>query len=108
MKRMIALLLCLCFMLGGCTQNQVHTDENAGVKPEPSPAPLADDGSFDELALGLPALPELPREPDESAFWEAMYGKNEEEQNKLWDEFSAQQAAYYEAVRSLRGDGVDE
>ena len=116
MKRMIALLLCLCFALGGCAQGETeyHT-ENGGAKPEPSPAPIAAE-SFEALALGLAAVPDLPEEPDENAFWEQTAAldfdalgesKYNEAYDKLWNEFSAKRDAYYEAVDALRGEGVD-
>ncbi len=117
MKRFLALMLCLCFALGGCAQSaDAPRPAEGGVLPMPEPVasvpvPAADapDGAadFDSLALRLAALPQLPEQPDESALWEAMNGKSAEEQNKLWDDFSRRQAAYYDAVRALRGDGVE-
>jgi len=116
MKRVLALVLCLCFVLGGCAQNTQHTVEGGGVTPAPSQTEQPAAASFEQLALRLATLPELPQEPDESAFWDQLnaldYEKLGDEQyneeyQKLWDAFSAQQDAYYEAVQSLRGDGVD-
>ena len=116
MKRVLALVLCLCFVLGGCAQNTQHTEEGGGVTPAPSQTEQPAAASFEQLALRLATLPELPQEPDESAFWDQLnaldYEKLGDEQyneeyQKLWDAFSAQQDAYYEAVQSLRGDGVD-
>ena len=116
MKRLIALVLSLCFMLGGCAQNTQHTEEGGGVMPAPNQTEQPAAASFEQLALRLAALPELPQEPDESAFWDQLntldFGKLGEETynqeyQKLWDAFSAQQDAYYEATQSLRGDGVD-
>lgn len=105
MKKMIAWILCLCFVLGGCAQGgTAPRSEEGGVAPKPTPAPAA---GFEQLALGLAKLPELPAQPDENALWEQMEGKSGEEQNKLWDEFNAQQSAYYDALLALRGDGVD-
>ena len=72
---------------------------------------------FEKLALRLAALPELPEEPDESALWDELskldYDKLGDEAyntayQALWKEFSAQQTAYYDALRTLRGEGVDE
>ncbi len=109
MKRIIAFLLCLCFALSGCTQSKSPslTQDPPGAKPAPMPTPLAAAKSFDRLALALAEMPELPEEPDEAALWEQMDGKSADEQNKLWDEFSAKQTAYYEALDALRGGGVD-
>lgn len=115
MKRLIALLLCLCFALGGCAQSDTTPFAGNGGKVEPSPAPIAAE-NFEKLALGLAALPELPEEPDESALWAELnkldYDKLGDEKynaayQKLWDEYRAQQSAYDEAVDALRGDGVD-
>ena len=67
MKRIIALLLCLCFALGGCAQSgtESHTKNDGSAKPDPSTGstPVAAE-SFERLALGLAALPELPVLPD--------------------------------------------
>ena len=116
MKKILAFVLSLCFMLGGCAQNTQHTEEGGGVMPAPNQTEQPAAASFEQLALRLAALPELPQEPDESAFWDQLntldFGKLGEETynqeyQKLWDAFSAQQDAYYEATQSLRGDGVD-
>ena len=116
MKRLIALILCLCFVLGGCAQNTQHTEEGDGVMPAPNQAEQPAAASFEQLALRLAALPELPPEPDENAFWDQLNAldydklgeeKYNEEYQKMWNAFSTQQDAYYEAVQSLQGDGVD-
>ena len=118
MKRLLALVLCLCFVLGGCAQGETaqHTEEGGGLMPAPEieqPTAAAD---FEKLALRLAALPELPQEPDEGAFWEELgkldYDKLGDEAynaayQALWEEHSAQQTAYYDALRTLRGEGVD-
>ncbi len=113
MKRLLALVLCLCFALAGCGAAELPQGAQEGGStpaaspaPVPSPAPVAA-ADYEKLALSLAALPELPAEPDERALWEQMNDKSAEEQEKLWNEFSAQQDAYYDAVRALRGDGVD-
>ena len=117
MKRIVALALCLCFIFGGCAQSTAVPQAEPGGEallhaapplsaPTPTPVPAGDNGP-ERLALALAALPRLPDEPDENALWERMNGKSPEEQNKLWDEFSERQNAYYEAVRELRGTGVD-
>ena len=120
MKRMLALLLCLCFALGGCAR----TAEPASA-PEPSPPPAeatepaptpAAAASLEKLALALAELPELPEEPDEAAFYAELdaldYDKlGAEAYNKaydeLWSGFSAKQDAYREAANALRGEGVN-
>ena len=118
MKRLLALVLCLCFALGGCAQAETpqHTEEGGSVAPVVQDEQPAAAESFEKLALRLAALPELPEEPDESAFWAELdkldYDKLGDEAynaayQALWEEFSAQQSAYYEAVQTLRGEGVD-
>ena len=118
MKRLLALILCLCFTLSGCAESGTtqHTEEGGGVMPAPQNEQPAAAADFEKLALRLAALPELPEEPDESAFWAELdkldYDKLGDEAynaayQALWEEHSAQQTAYYEAVQTLRGDGVD-
>ena len=107
MKRLLALVLSLCFLLGGCAQNEtIQSDEKDDAEPTQSGETPAGP-TFEKLALRLSALPELPQEPDESALWDAMNGLSGEEQSKLWEEFNGKQAAYRDAVQALRGEGVD-
>ena len=65
---------------------------------------------------GLIELPELPAEPSEEELWTAYekldYDKMGEEayhkaQEELWDDFDARSRAYSDAVKALRGEGVD-
>ncbi len=120
MKRMLAVLLCLCFLLAGCAR-QTGTAPGGGTETPaapvtpapggetetpPEPAPSGADG-YEALALGLAALPDLPQEPDESALWEQMNGKSDAQRQELWDAYSRQQEAYCEALDALRGEGVD-
>ena len=109
MKRLLALVLCLCFALGGCAQGETaqHIEES-GVTPEVTAEQPAATESFEKLAMKLAALPELSAEPDESALWKAMDGLSGEEQSKLWDEYNAQYQEFIDATRELRGTGVDE
>lgn len=118
MKRLLALVLCLCFALSACAESGTtqHTEEGGGVTPAPQNEQPAAAADFEKLALRLAALPELPQEPDESAFWAELdkldYDKLGDEAynaayQALWEEHSAQQSAYYDALRALRGDGVD-
>ena len=118
MKRMLALLLCLCFALGGCAQGGAVTKEGGGDMPNTIGAPDTQSAGadFEQLALRLAALPELPGEPDEAALWERMNAldydalgaeKYSEAQSKLWDEYNARYETYRNAVEALRGDGVD-
>ena len=79
MKKLLALVLCICFALGGCSQGEAHT-EKGGETPAPSPV---GEGtvSVEKLALSLAALPTLPEEPDEAAFYDALDALDYE---KLW------------------------
>ena len=107
MKRLLALVLSLCFLLGGCAQNEtIQSDEKDDAEPTQSGETPAGP-TFEKLELRLSELPELPQEPDESALWDAMNGLSGEEQSKLWEDFNAQQDAYRDAVQALRGEGVD-
>lgn len=115
MKRTLALLLCLCFALGGCAQGGMTVEEGGGLMPETNDTQNART-DFEALALRLAALPELPEEPDESALWDKFNALNldalgaekySEEQSRLWDEYNAQYEAYRSAVEALRGNGVD-
>lgn len=118
MKRLLALVLSLCFALSACAEAETtqHTEEGDGVMPETNIEQPVATGSYEKLALRLAALPELPEEPDESAFWAELdkldYDKLGDKAynaayQALWEEHSAQQTAYYDALRALRGDGVD-
>ncbi len=122
MKRLLALALCLCFVLGGCAQNAAPqpvadggATQDTQKTPVPQPVPVAA-GDYQKLALGLAALPELPEEPDESALWEQINALDYEKlgseayqkaYSELWDSYSSQSDAYRMAVTALRGDGVD-
>lgn len=129
MKRLLTLVLCLCFALSGCAQSGTmqHTEEGGGVMPAPSVTPVPDTApapdaaptpaeSFETLAVRLAALPELPPQPDIDELWKAMNSldynalgaeKYEEAWKTLRDEFDARQQAYDEALNELRGAGVD-
>jgi len=130
MKRMLALLLSLCFLLSACATAQPGGGETAGGKqegtevkddtktPETTPdqggTPAVPDTQAEKLALRVAALPQIPAAPDEAALWEAMAKldssdrqKYQEEQQKLWDAYDAQWSAYREAIFRLRGEGVD-
>ena len=125
MKKIMALVLCLCFALGGCAQGETIPHTGGGVKPEPSPAPMEEtaemnesktDVDYEKLALALAKLPELPEEPDMQAFDDAMEALDysalgaegyQQASEALWNEYSEKRNAYYDAVQSLRGDGVD-
>ena len=118
MNRMIALLLCLCLAFSGCAQDGTTPEKGGGVMPETNDAQGAQNAEarFEELALRLAALPELPEEPDEAALWEKVNAldfdalgaeKYSEEQSRLWDKYNEQYQAYRSAVEALRGDGVD-
>ncbi len=117
MKKLFALLLCLCLALTGCSTEGV--EENGGLKAIPpttdsrSEQPAA--AGFQQLALSLAELPELPEEPDEAAFYQELealdYNKLGAEAyskayDELWGAYSARQDAYDAAMEALRGEGV--
>ncbi len=112
MKRYLAFLLCL-VMLAGCAQaepKQDETPQKAGGTDAVSAKLLS------QYALAEAVLPELPAEPsyeelyaayeklDYDKMGEDAYHKAEE---ALWEDFDARSAAYSEAVKVLRGEGVD-
>ena len=121
MKELIALLLCL-LSLGGCARDAAPVDSGAGGRdsaPEqsaPAQAPETGALSFEQLALALAELPELPEEPSEDALWKAVgeldrnqlgdegYGKAYQ---ALWDDFYAREAEYRDAVKAWKAEGVD-
>ena len=115
MKRLFALLLCLSFALSGCAQVTVSPGANGQNTPP------VDDGEgaklLSQYVLADAALPVLPAEPSEAELYAAYekldYDKMGEEayekaQQELWDDFDARSQAYYDAVKALRGEGVDE
>lgn len=124
MKRILALTLCLCFLLGGCAQGSPSVESPEPDIPAietpqdeaPETASTVEAVSFEQLALRLSELPELPEEPSEDQLWKAVgqldydklggegYGKAYQ---ALWDEYNAQQEVFREAVKELRGKGVD-
>lgn len=115
MKKLLALLLSLTFLLSGCAQLTVSPGTNG-----PSDLPR-DNGEgaklLSQYVLAEAQLPDIPAEPSEEELYAAYekldYEKMGEEayekaQEKLWDDFDARSEAYYDAVRALRGEGVDE
>ncbi len=126
MKRMLALVLCLCLALGGCAQGgETAHVEGGGVLPEPSPVSAEEQTNeegeamgvtYQQLALALAALPALPEEPDEAALLEQLNALDaqalgqtgyDEAYQAAWETYRAQRTAYEDACRALRGEGVD-
>lgn len=125
MKEFIALLLSLWLTLSGCAQDaapagpgQGAGEDAAGQTQEQSAEPPQEAGavSFEQLALALAELPELPEEPSEDALWKAVNELDYEQLGSegygrayqaLRDDFNARQSTYREAVQVLRGAGVD-
>ena len=112
MKKYLAFLLCL-LMLVGCARVEPVQD---GTKDEPGVPNAAGAKLLGQFALAEAVLPELPAQPSEEELWTAYekldYGKMGEEayhkaQEALWDDFDARSLAYAEAVKALRGEGVD-
>ena len=112
MKKYLAFLLCL-LMLVGCAQTPPAPGGDGPSKP-------ADNGEgaklLGQFALAEAVLPELPAQPSEEELWTAYekldYDKMGEDayhkaQEELWDDFDARSRAYSDAVKALRGEGVD-
>ena len=112
MKKYLALLLSM-LLLVGCARIE---PEQGGTKPEPGQPDDVSAKLLSQYALAEVKLPELPAEPSEEELWTAYekldYDKMGEEayhkaQEELWDDFDARSRAYSDAVKALRGEGVD-
>ena len=112
MKRYLALLLSM-LLLVGCAKTPSAPGGDGPGKP-------ADNGKgaklLSQYALAEVTLPELPAQPSEEELYAAYekldYDKMGEEayqkaQEALWDDFDARSLAYSDAVKALRGEGVD-
>ena len=112
MKKFLALLLSVSFLLSGCMQVRA-----GGESGEAEPTGNAEGAKLlSQYALAEAALPQLPAEPSEAelmaAYEKLDYEKMGSEayqkaQTELWADFDERSRAYYNAVRALRGDGVD-
>ena len=112
MKKYLALLLSM-LLLVGCARIE---PEQGGTKPEPGQPDDVSAKLLSQYALAEVKLPELPAEPSEEELWAAYekldYDKMGEEayhkaQEELWDDFDSRSRAYSDAVKALRGEGVD-
>lgn len=115
MKRFLALLLCLTFALTGCAQT---LPAQGNDDPREPGAIDHEEGAklLNQYTLAAARLPVLPIQPSEEELYaayekldyermgEEAYGKAQE---ALWEDFDARSTAYADAVRALRGDGVD-
>lgn len=113
MKKYLAFLLCL-LMLVGCARMEPEQDK---TKNEPGQPDAVSAKLLSQYALAEAELPELPAEPSEAellaAYEKLDYDKMGEDayhkaQEELWEDFDARSLAYSEAVKALRGEGVDE
>lgn len=117
MKKFLVLLLSLTFLLSGCAQLTV----SPGTNGPDDKLPASDSGEgaklLSEYVLAEGILPNLPAEPSEEDLYAAYekldYKKMgaeayEKAQEELWNDFDARSEAYYDAVKALRGEGVDE
>ena len=113
MKRYLALLLSM-LLLVGCARMEPEQDK---TKNEPGQPDAVSAKLLSQYALAEAELPELPAEPSEAellaAYEKLDYDKMGEDayhkaQEELWDDFDARSLAYSEAVKALRGEGVDE
>ena len=112
MKKYLAFLLCL-LMLVGCARVE---PPQGGTKSEPGQPDVVSAKLLSQYALAEVTLPELPAQPSEEELYAAYekldYDKMGKEayqkaQEALWDDFDARSLAYSEAVKALRGEGVD-
>ena len=114
MKKLLAWILCLSFLLSGCAQTlPAKTDENP---VEPDVVREEERMLLDQFAVAQAELPDLPVRPGEeellAAYEKLDYDKMGEEayhkaQEALWEDFDARSQAYADAVKALRGNGVD-
>lgn len=116
MKRFFALLLAAVMLLslaacGDTAQKQEALEKNETESADPMAAQYLND-----FALVSAKLPELPAMPSEEALMEQFnqldYDKMgadayEKAQEAIWDDWDARSRAYADAVKALRGDGVD-
>ena len=115
MKRVLAFLLCLTFALTGCAQTLPAPD--GGEQDDPV---QSEDGEsaklLNQYTLAAAELPVLPAQPSEEELYAAYekldYDRMGEEayskaQEALWEDFDARSTAYADAVKALRGEGVD-
>ena len=112
MKKYLALLLSMLLLVGRARIEP----EQGGTKPEPGQPDDVSAKLLSQYALAEVKLPELPAEPSEEELWTAYekldYDKMGEDayhkaQEELWDDFDARSRAYSDAVKALRGEGVD-
>ena len=109
MKKYLALLLSM-LLLVGCARIE---PERGGTKPEPGQPDDVSAKLLSQYALAEVKLPELPAEEELWTAYEKLdYDKMGEEayhkaQEELWDDFDARSRAYSDAVKALRGEGVD-
>ena len=116
MKRFFALLLAAAMMFslvscGDTAQRQEEPKKNETESADPLAAQYLSD--FALVSAEIPALPAMPSDEElMEAFNKLDYDKMGEDayqkaQQEIWDDWDAQSRAYAEAVKALRGDGVD-
>jgi len=125
MKKLIAAILCIAIVFGGCavsagpTVSQPSESKPTGSElPSSRPAePAAPDTALPEYALALAQYPQLPVYPDENAVWDAVNKLDYEalgeeryrqETERLWEEFDKKQNEYITALHAFRGERIPE
>ena len=116
MKRFFALLLAILMMLSLVSCGETAQEQEEPKKTETGVAdPLAAQ-YLNDFMLVSAELPEFPAMPNDEELMEAFnkldYDKMgadayEKAQQAIWDDWDARSRAYADAVKALRGDGVD-
>ena len=116
MKRFFTLLLAAAMMLslvscGDPAQKQEEPKKNGTEAADPMAAQYLND--FALISAELPTLPAMPSDGElMEQFNQLDYDKMgaeayEKAQQVIWDDWDARSRAYADAVKALRGDGVD-
>ena len=119
MKRIFALLLAAVMLLTACAPQDERPkypaaeDAPQSESPKPQEEPAAQRAPESVQTLAAPKLPDIPAAPDWAEYDARISALNEEnisEEERMereaavWEEYSAADAAHWDAVRALRGD----
>ena len=115
MKRFFTLLLAAVMLLSlvSCAEQEQSGQEEEIHKTAADPLAAQYLADFALVSAELPALPEMPREEElMAAFNKLDYDKMgadayEKAQQEIWDDWDTRSRAYADAMKALRGDGVD-
>ncbi|MBQ1281562.1 MAG: hypothetical protein IIY16_04900 [Oscillospiraceae bacterium] len=119
MKRIFALLLAAVMLLTACAPQDERPkypaaeDAPQSESPKPQEEPAAQRALESVQTLAAPKLPDIPAAPDWAEYDARISALNEENISEeermereaaIWEEYSAADAAHWDAVRALRGD----